>query len=309
MSSGKLLVSFWAPKQPLSLLPTSPLASWGWCVSPPSPYSQACPHSLRGFCHEGRGGFRPVGLGRVGKPPLARRQVFWLLLLLRRRPPFALDGACWPLFGATGGGAWGDGVVGPVRFRSLCVCVVSWWARARASCLRFVGGSRRVFLRVFVCAWVCGVGVLRVVLPLGVCLRASAFAVASSSVLALHPGLRCACFSAASASLVVCPVLRFLRLRRGVGLGWGLGAGWSGGGLGWGAWVWGLGGGVGGFGRGGGVGVRCGHVCTCAPPPLFCFLSLPSPVRVQSQSSDLSRCGLSCQRNLFFKGSRAGFSN
>ena len=60
--------SFFFPLSQLSL------CFLGWCVSPPSPYSQACPHSLRGVCHKCRGGFRPMGLWRVGKPPLAHRR-------------------------------------------------------------------------------------------------------------------------------------------------------------------------------------------------------------------------------------------
>ena len=280
----------------ISPLPPTLLAFWGWCVSPPSPCSQACPHCLCGVCHECCGGGSACGLGAGGEaPPWHAGRVAGSLLpldLASRYPCLGLWSLLWG-HGTRGVGAWGGWVscLGIAFCVCVCVCVVCGaCARVLRAC-----GSRRFGGACCVCALCVCVGVrggVVCVLSFSVCVCSFCFCCCSSSLRLLHRGslLRssvCFSFSAFVASFCGCG-------GGGVGRGGGClgGVGWLGawvvgrwfgvGGLGWvvwGGWV-----GVGGLGWWVGVGggwawwSRAGVAVTRArvqSSVLFCFLSLP----------------------------------
>ena len=133
----------------------------GWCVSPPSPYSQAC-HSLRGVCHECRGGFRPVGLWRVGKPPLARRRCSGDALppgLDPRYPPPGPSG--WWVTGFWSGEMASLGIRFGFGLR-VCECVLRLRCVVRVLVF-FGGGGVACVLRLVCVAVLCFCGCLFVV--------------------------------------------------------------------------------------------------------------------------------------------------
>ena len=274
----------------ISPLPPTLLAFWGWCVSPPSPCSQACPHCLCGVCHECCGGGSACGLGAgVEAPPWHAGRVAGSLLpldLASRYPCLGLWSLLWG-HGARGVGAWGGWVLVSWH-RFLCVCVCAWCVARAHTCFVLAGrggSAARVACVRCVCVGVRG-GVV-CVLSFSVCVCSFCFCCCSSSLRLLHRGslLRssvCFSFSAFVGSFCGCG-------GGGVGRGGGClgGVGWLGAwvvgrwfGVGWvwGGWVGVVG--WGGWGLGLVVSGRCcGHARTCAVLRPF-LLSLLALVRV-----------------------------